>query len=258
MANLAAVYALVAQNEASLNATYTLADLGFSDAIDYMTSIYPVADPGALTLQGAEVATLTRFYYNEFKLHTDYRDVLLMPDKFAQFIAAGLLAKSQLGGIIGTVTSGSLIPQHIRAVTVYAATAAVVNNWLQNAVVAGWNAAKFNINLNTSTAGSTTLSPQNRVAIIIFAIADVASAPKITELQFKDQAGVPLGVKPIPLLHAPPTQAGLGLWELNPAIFMPKNALTTIDLNFEAAGASIPELIGGQFVTREYATAENT
>jgi hypothetical protein len=256
MANLAAVYALVAQNETSLNATYTLADLGFTDAVDYMTSIYPVADPGALTLQGAEVATLTRFYYNEYKLHTNFRDVLLMPDKFAQYIAAALLSKSQLGGIIGTVTSGSLIPQHIRAVTVYAQTGAVVNNWLQNAVVAGWNAAKFNINLNTATAGSTTLSPQNRVALIIFAIADVGGAPKITELQFKDQAGVPLGVKPIPLLHAPPVQDGLGLWELNPAIFMPKNALTTIDLNFESNGASIPELIGGQFVTREYATAE--
>jgi len=125
-------------------------------------------------------------------------------------------------------------------------------------VTAGWNTSQFNINLNTSTAGSTCLSPQNRVAIIILAIADLASAPKITEIQFKDQAGVPLGVKPIPLIHSPPTQAGLGLWELNPAIFMPKNALTTIDINFESAGASIPQLIGAQFVTREYATAENT
>jgi hypothetical protein len=256
MANLAQVYALVAQNESSLNATYTLADLGFTDAVDYMTSVYPVADPGALTMQGAEIATATRFYYNEYKLHTDYRDVLLMPDKFAQFLAAALLAKSQLGGIIGTVTSGSLIPQHIRAVTIYAQTGAVVNNWLKSAVLAGWNVSQFNINLNTSTAGSTTLSPQNRVALIILAIADVSSAPKITEIQFKDQAGVPLGVKPIPLLHAPPTQAGLGVWEINPAVFMPKNALTTIDINFESAGASIPELIGAQFVTREYATAE--
>jgi len=256
MANLAAVYAKVTRNEAALNATYTLDDLGIVDAVDYMTSVYPVADPGSLTLQGAEVAALTRFYYNEYKLHTDYRDVLLMPDKFAQFLAAGLLAKSQLGGIIGTVSSGSLIPQHIRAVTAYAQTAGQVQNWLKNAVIAGWNTAQFNINLNTSTSGSTTLSPQNRVVILILAIADVASAPKITELQFKDQAGVPLGVKPIPLIHAPPTQAGLGLWELNPAIFMPKNALTTIDINFESAGASIPELIGVQFVTREYATAE--
>ena len=256
MANLAAVYAQVAQNEQALNATYTLADLNFTDAVDYMTSVYPVADPGALTLQGAEIATVVRFYYNEYKLHTDYRDVLLMPDKFAQFIAAGLLAKSQLGGIIGTVTSGSLIPQHIRAVTVYSQTGAVVNNWLKNSVTAGWNTSQFNINLNTATAGSTTLSPQNRVVIIILAIADVASAPKITELQFKDQAGVPLGVKALPLLHAPPTQAGLGLWELNPAIFLPKNALTTIDINFESAGAAIPELVGAQFVTREYATAE--
>jgi len=256
MANLAQVYAKVSANEMALNATYTLADLGITDAVDYMTSVYPVADPGALTLQGAEISALTRFYYNEFKLHTDYRDVLLMPDKFAQFLAAGLLAKSQLGGIVGTVSSGSLIPQHIRAVTVYSQTGAVVNNWLQGAVVAGWNTAFFNINLNSAKSGSTTLSPQNRVVMIILAIADVGGAPKITELQFKDQAGVPLGVKPIPLIHAPPTQAGLGVWELNPAIFLPKNALTTIDLNFEASGASVPELIGAQFVTREYATAE--
>jgi hypothetical protein len=258
MANLAQIYALVSRNEAALNGNYTMADLGINDAVDYMTSVYPVADPGSLAFQGNEIAVLTRFYYNEFKLHTDYRDVLLMPDKFAQFLAAALLAKSQLGGILGTVSSGSLIPQHIRAITIYSQTGNVTNNWLNNAVTAGWNTSFFNINLNTSKSGSTTLSPQNRVALIILAIADVASAPKITELQFKDQAGVPLGVKPIPLLHAPPTQAGLGLWELNPAMFLPKNALTTIDVNFESAGASIPELIGAQFVTREYATAENT
>jgi hypothetical protein len=256
MANLAQIYALVTRNEAALGATYALSDLGIRDAVDYMTSIYPVADPGALTLQGAEVATLVRWYYNSYKLHTDYRDVLLMPDKFAQFVAAALLAKSQLGGIVGTVTSGSLIPQHIRAITVYAQTGNVTNNWLLNAVSAGWNVSQFNINLNTTKASSTTLSPQNRVAAIVLAIADMASAPKITELQFKDQAGVPLGVTPIPLLHAPPTQAGLGIWELNPAIFLPKNALTTVDVNFESAGASILELIGAQFVTREYATAE--
>jgi hypothetical protein len=256
MANLAAIYAQVAANETTLNATYTLADLGFVDAVDYMTSVYPVADPGSLTLQGAEIAALVRFYYNSFKLHTDYRDVLLMPDKFAQFVAAALLAKSQLGGIIGTVSSGSLIPQPIRPVTVYAQTGAVVNNWLQSAVTAGWNTSQFNINLNSTKSGSTTLSPQNRVVMIILAVADVASAPKLSEYQFKDQAGVPLGVTSIPLLHAPPTQAGLGVWELNPAIFLPKNALTTMDINFESAGASIPELIGAQFVTREYATAE--
>ena len=255
MANLAAVYAMVAQNETSLNATYTLADLGFTDAVDYMTSVYPVADPGALTLQGAEIAALTRFYYNEYKLHTDYRDVLLMPDKFAQFCAAALLAKSQLGGIIGTVSSGSLIPQHIRACTVYASTA-LTNNWLLASVTAAWNTAQFSINLNTTTSGSTVRSPNNRVAMIILAIADLGGAPKITELQVKDQAGVPLGVKPIPLIHAPPTQAGLGIWELNPAIFLPKNALTTIDINFETAGQTVLELVGAQFVTREYATAE--
>lgn len=258
MANLAAVYALVGKDTETLNGTYTLADLGFKDAVDYMTSIYPVADPGALTLQGYEVAALTRFYYNEFKLHTDYRDVLLMPDKFAQFVSAALLAKSQIGGIIGTVSAASLIPQHIRAVTAYAQTGAQTQNWLKGAVVAGWNTSVFNLNLNTSTSGSTVLSPQNRVAMIILALADFGSAPKVTEIQFKDQAGVPLGVKPIPLLHAPPTQAGLGMWELNPAIFLPKNALTTIDINFESAGSAIPQLVGAQFVTREYITAENT
>jgi len=258
MANLAAVYSKVAQSEETLNGTYTLADLGFTDAVDYMTSVYPVADPGALTLQGAEVASLVRFYYNSYKLHTDYRDVLLMPDKFAQFIAAALLAKSQIGGIVGSVSSGSLIPQHIRAVTAYSQGGTVINNWLQNAVTAGWNTSAFNINLNSTKSGSTTLSPQNRVVMIILAIADLASAPKITEIQFKDQAGVPLGVTPIPLIHAPPTQAGLGIWELNPAIFLPKNALTTVDINFETSGASIPQLIGAQFVTREYATAENS
>src|SRR5208282_1260774 len=258
MANLAKVYAIVTQSADTLNGTYTLEDLGFSDAVDYMTSIYPVADPGSLTLQGNEVATLCRFYYNEYKLHTDYRDVLLMPDKFAQFVVAGLLAKSQVGGITGTVSSSSLIPQHIRAVTVYSQTAKAVQNWLQNSVTAGWNTSQFNINLNTSTSGSTVLSPQNRVVLIILAIADFAGSPKISEIQFKDQAGVPLGVKPIPLIHAPPSQSGLGLWEVNPAMFLPKNALTTIDINFETAGASIPQLIGGQFVTREYATAENS
>jgi hypothetical protein len=258
MANLAKVYALVTASTDSLNATYTLADLGFADAVDYMTSVYPVADPGALTLQGYEIAALTRFYYNEFKLHTDYRDVLLMPDKFAQFVSAALLAKSQIGGIIGSVSNGSLIPQHLRAVTIYAQTGAQVQNWLKGAVTAGWNTSVFNINLNTATSGSTVLSPQNRVSAIILAIADFGSAPKITEIQFKDQAGVPLGVKPIPLIHAPPTQAGLGLWELNPAIFLPKNALTTIDINFEASGTSIPQLVGAQFVTREYITTETT
>ena len=258
MANLASIYALATRSTDTLNGTFTLADLNINDAVDYMTSVYPVADPGSLTLQGYEIGALCRFYYNEFKLHTDYRDVLLMPDKFAQFLAAALLAKSQLGGIVGTVSNGSLIPQHIRAVTAYAQTGAQTQNWLKGAVVAGWNTAVFNINLNTSTSGSTVLSPQNRVVLIILAIADFAGAPKITEIQFKDQAGVPLGVKPIPLIHAPPSQAGLGLWEVNPAIFLPKNALTTVDINFESAGASVPQLIGAQFVTREYATAENT
>jgi hypothetical protein len=258
MANLASIYAQVASSEQALNTTYTMADLKIPDAVDYMTSVYPVADPGAQTMVGEEIAALVRWYYNAYKLHTVYRDVLLLPDKFAQFVAAALLAKSQLGGIVGTVTSGSLIPQHIRAVTVYAQTGGQVQNWLKNSVTAGWNTSLFNINLNTSTSGSTVLSPQNRVVMLILAVADLGGAPKITEVQFKDQAGVPLGVTPIPLIHSPPTQNGLGIWELQPAMFLPKNALTTLDINFETSGACIPELLGAQFVTREYATAETT
>ncbi len=247
------IEAILAQAVANPTKPYSLADFGFNPS-QLTTMVYPTPDIQGATMTGAEVQNLARFFANDFYSRFAQRDTRFYETKWLATVLGAFYAKTQLQGPIGSIgAGGSIIPQVIRPVTVYASGGTAVENWLASVATAGWNAGFFKVNLNSSNASNVALSPQNRVAMLIFGIADEASSPKLFEFQVKDSAGVPLGVHSLPLIH---TVDNLNLWDVNPAVLVGLNQQITIDVNFEATGASIPELIGVQYVTREYATAE--
>ncbi len=255
MATLADLYGVVAGNP---NQQYGLADiasLGVAGLMDFTTSIYPQVSLGPVTASGQEWANLIRFLFNEPRIWFDQRTVSLYERKFPQIAVAALTAKAQLAnGTLGPVTVGTIIPQLIRPVTVYASTGASKENWLASAVTAGWGATPFfTVDLNTSTSGSITLTPQNRVVMLILAVGDMAGSPNLFEFQFYDQANRPLGVHTMPWIHM---GGNTDFQELQEAILIQVNAKTSMYANFEATGSAIPELFGVQFVTAEYATAQ--
>lgn len=222
---------------------------------DTLTSIYPTPDVGSWTATGQEWINLVRILANDFYVRYQQRDIRVFQSKFPQVAITALVAKQQLSGLIGNISSGDIIPQAIRPVTVYAQTGTTTENWIKASVSAGWASPAITIDLNT-TSSTISISPQNRVVMVILGLADGApGAPKLFEYQFKDSAGVPLEVHSIPWIHLGDNY-GLQIWELGQAILVDRNSKVTLDLNYESGGQSNPTILGVQFVKREYATAE--
>lgn len=244
---------IVAMAEANLQGQIGVSQLGIdSDATQLLTSIYPPLDLGDVTLAGSEWLALVRFLAAEFYPRFPQRDIRLFASKLGPIAIAAVAAKGYLGGTLGPISTGSLVPQVLRPATVYASGGTVVENWLKASVTAGWNSAFWTISTNNSSA-TTSISTQNNSVVLLLGFADLASSPRLFEYQVKDSATVPLGVHSLPLIH---TFDGLNIWELEEALLIPKNTQYTVDLNFESTGSSIPIPLGLEFVTRQLATAE--
>jgi hypothetical protein len=219
----------------------------------FLTALYPKLDPGATTLSAGEWMEIIALMYTQLWLRFQQRDIAAFETKFPVIAAASAIGKQQLTGTIGRSSQGSaIVPAMIRPVTVFANGGSAVENWLQTAVAAGWTDPFFTINLN-KTGATVNISPQNRVVMLVLGLADVASSPKMFEYQWKNAALQPLGVRSLPFIH---TVNNMDVWEFDEAIMIQRAQQMTLGINFEAAGAAIPELLGIQFQTPDYATAE--
>lgn len=206
------------------------------------------------TLLGSELASFARFYYNTFMVPTNDSTLRYLYDnKFAQSLLMLLHAKQTFNNaVFGTFGNGSMYAQPIRPVTWYASTGTAEQNWLESSVTAGWNTKFWSVNLSyTNTA--TNLNVKDHVEMIVFGFADFAASPKLFEYQFSENGQVPLGVHSKPLIQVKDSNA-IVLDEQ--AIAIPNDKLYTIDVNFLAAGASIPVPQGIQFVDTIYLLSE--
>lgn len=219
----------------------------------FVSALYPKLDPGPTTLSAPEWIEIISLMYTQLWTRFQQRDVAAFETKFPIIAAGSAIAKQQLTGTIGRASQGSaIVPALIRPVTVYANGGTAVENWLTTVATAGWTTPVWTINLN-KTGASVVLSPMNRVVMLGLGIADFASSPKVFEYQWKNAALQPLGVHSLPFIHA---DGDLNIAEFDEAILIQKSQQYTMDLNYEATGASIPELLGIQYQTPDYATAE--
>lgn len=218
----------------------------------FVSALYPKLDPGPTTASSPEWIEMISLMYTQLWTRFQQRDVAMFETKFPILAASTVIAKQQLTGTIGRASQGSaIVPALVRPVTVYANGGTAVENWLQSAVTAGWNTPQFTINLNHT--GVLNLSTQNRVVMLLLGLADVASSPKLFEYQWKNAAAQPLGVRSIPWIHL---VNDLNVAEFDEAILIQRSQQYTLDVNYESAGSSISELLGVQWQTPDYATAE--
>lgn len=219
----------------------------------YLSSLYPTPDVGNVALTVTEWLNYLRFLETQFFRRFQQRDVVFFEHKLPNLALLAADAKYELNGQIGPISNGTLVPSLIRSATAYPGAGSTTLTWLVTAA-AGWT-AQFTVDLNTVTSGSTLRSPQNRVVLLLAGLGDFASAPKVTEYQLKDETGRPLGVHPLPFLH---TLNDLNIDELEQSFLIRRNKKLTIDVNFESAGPSIPEMLGVQIQTTDYATTESS
>lgn len=215
-------------------------------------AMVPFPEVQGMKLLGKEVDAIGRFWVNELTAHFQQRDVNLFAGKFPLFVAGALAAKKELGGVIG-LNEGQIRPCLIRPVTVFAASGAETQNWLQSSVVAGWQAAVFSIDLTALKSGSIVLSPSQRVTMEVYGIFDTDSSPKMFEYQVLDASGSPQSVHSLPLSGM---IGNISVYPFGQVRRLAMQDKMTVDINYAAAGTSTPGLIGVQWQKSEYATAE--
>lgn len=221
-----------------------------------LSSLYNPSNYGndvmSQTVTGKELEAFARWYYNSFVVPTTNSDLRYLFDtKFAAALLGLLHAKKTFNQPNYGTYPSSLYTQEIRPVTVYAQTGTKTETWIQNSVTAGWNASFWNIDLNTSNSGSGlgALNLQNHVEMMVFGFADFAASPKLFEAKFYENGTTPLGVKSHSLMFAKGNQ---NLVILDQAYSIIENQKYTADLNFSAAGESIPAVLGIQYVDQTY------
>ena len=224
-----------------------------ADEDAFMSEISPVPQVGDASMSGSEWKRFIQFYVNSFRVHFPQRDWQIFDRKFPAAAMAVLAAKQTLKGTVAeSVQDGDLIVSQIRPETIFASTAATYN-FIQTAT-AGWQAAYWTIDLNTATGGSTIRTPQNRVSMIVLALADFASSPKILGYQWKESGTTPYGIRYNDQVGI---AGGTNVLELAQAINIGANKKFTLDVNFSAAGQTILTPLGIQLSTQDYATSES-
>lgn len=225
---------------------------------DAVANIYnPTAigtDVAGQKLLTSELAYFAKWYFNQFVKPAPagyLRD--FFDSKFTVGLIGLLHAKANVGnkGTYGG-PGKSLHTQAIRPIT---ATASGVNggttpsqSWNQSSVTAGWNTGFFNLDMTkSSTTGD--LNLQNQVEMMVFGLADFNVSPKVLEYQFNENGNKPLGTVSNPLNNAQDGDAiDLGV----ESYIVPVNQKYTVDINFGAGGASVPVVIGIQYVSDTY------
>ncbi len=182
-----------------------------------------------------------------------FRDFTDLNRTFFAFSAAALQAKASFSG--STFGSGLYI-RGIRPATVYAngTTTTPTETWNYTAT-AGWTSPLYTINLNksNSNSGAAAANTLNNVAMVVLAVTDLAPSPKLLEYQWTNEANQKVGVISATELLIP-SSTGINIGEQT--IYIDKNKQWILDANFSSAGASIPALIGAEFVTPALYTQE--
>ena len=215
-------------------------------------------DIAAQTLTGNELAYFAKWYLNNYVIPAPAGDLREFFDSKAAVGLVGLLyAKKNVsnGGIYGG-TGNQIHTQQVRAIT---ATASGVNGgvtaqetWNVASVAAGWTTGFFNLDLTKSSTTSN-LNLKDNVAMLLLGLADFAASSKLFEFQANENGNKPLGVGSNPLIFAPDDEKFFMFTE---SYIVPVNTKYTIDANFSAAGASVPVLIGIQYVSDVYYSQE--
>ncbi len=250
--------AMLANVSANKSGTFSAADLGLvgpkADQDAYSVEISPVPQIGDGSMTGAEWRRFIQFYTNSFMTHFPQRDWQIFERKFPAAAIALLAAKQTIKGTVAESSQdGDLIVSQIRPETVFAAGGTATYNFIQTAT-AGWQAAYWNIDLNHSGA-TVILTPQNRVAMVILALADFASSPKLLGYQFKESGTQPYGIRYADQVGI---AGGTNVLELGQAIHIGQNKKFTLDVNFSAGGQTILTPLGLQFSSQDYATSESS
>jgi len=259
--NIDALFNLVKSTSPGDGQTYgNLTPLTYPDG--YITTVYPTPDVQATVLTATEWLNFYRFVYGDFFSRFQQRDISPFNTKVPALALSAVDAKYELTGTIGPVQNGTIVPACIRPVTAYPTQASNIQTWFITSVTAGWEAATsgsmngaFYVQLNTTTSANIVRSPQNRVVLIVTGLGDFASPPRMLEFQVKDSTGRPLGIKSLPFTHA---VNNLNIHEWDTAFLVQKNKLMTVDVNYDSTGAAVPEVLGAQWQTVDYATTENS
>lgn len=208
----------------------------------------------AQTLRGSELGYFAKWYLNNFVIPAPAGDLREFFDSKAAVALVGLLhAKQNIsnGGIYGG-TGQQIHTQQIRPIT---ATASGVNGgstaqqtWNIASVTAGWTTGFFDLDL-TKSSTTQDLNLKDNVEMIVLGLADFNSSSKLFEFQAQENGNKPLGVGSQPLIFSPDDEK---VFLFTESYFVPVNTKYTFDLNFSAAGASVPALIGIQYVSDVY------
>ncbi len=248
VAQLSAIKARVGTSAGKVS-TFALSDLGLGDPEFNSALIYPSPTlPIDAVATGSEWLELFRYLESHLTFLLMDRDVTEFW-RYAKVLATAMLAaKQSLGGVLGQ----SLHVRMIRPATVYANGATLVETWLKAAVAQGWTAAYFTINLNASSA-IPAINTINNVAMVVIAVADLDVSAKLLEYQWYDSGNKPQGVENVTDLQV---QHSTGIHPLRQCIYIDKDKVFKLDVNFAAAGESVPVLFGAEFVTDTIFTAE--
>lgn len=210
------------------------------------------------TLLASELGYFAKWFYNQYVKPAPAGYLREFFDsKFTVGLIGLLHAKQNIanGGIYGG-PGAALHTQAIRPIT---ATASGINGgttaqqtWNVSSVTAGWTTGFFNLDMS-KTSTTANLNLDNNVEMMVFGLADFNSSPKLFEYQFQENGNNPLGISSHPLQFA---QEGDAVSLDVESYLVPVSQKYTIDVNFSAAGASVPAIIGIQYVDAYYFSQE--
>lgn len=222
----------------------TLDSLGLTSPEFSASQFYPSPaqfDPNT-GLTANEIAYLIWFYRNHWIPILQYRDIYDFTRTFGALVQAALQAKASFSG--ATIGS-SLFIRGIRPETVFANGGTAVHNWTTTSATAGWNSPYFTVNLN-ETSTTADINTANNVALLVIGIAELDTSRGIVAYKWFDQVGNGLGVRQATEAQMVSTS---GLLPGEMSIYMDKNQVWKLDVNFATAGTFTVALIGAEFVT---------
>jgi hypothetical protein len=250
-------YQALSAKMANTNPNYAFDDIvGLIGPEDFLVKVQGADDLTGVTMQGAELLELSRFWYSEGMIAFPQRDFQnLLQQRFGALLLGSYSAKRELGGaILALGKQGGIIPQLLRPATVLSSGSTIVETWNPTANPAkGWTTSYFTINLNQNNSGGNAGKLQNLCTAMLFGLAEWSASPNIQEAQVLDASGAKYGIYSFPFTKV---FDGTTLYLLPEAYYLKLNEQWTIDVNFVANAASFPVVVGVQWAKNQLATSE--
>ncbi|MGI0066837.1 MAG: hypothetical protein ACREB9_00195, partial [Thermoplasmata archaeon] len=197
LAQIGAMEATVTSNTSSQQGAtlLTLAQLGISSPEFQMAALYPIpVAPPSFQLQSNEWLEIIRFFKSHWTPALQLQTLTDLYRYFTILATAAWQAKQSLnGGVIGAPPNGTIFVRMIRPATVFANGGTSIETWGAT-VAAGWTAGFYVINLVKSST-TKAINTLNNVCMLIVAMTDLSSEPKLGEWQWYDANNRPLNVE---------------------------------------------------------------